>query len=213
MHKSIWFPQRSNHCAWFKQPQVRQDLQDLRAAYAVEGAPGRLTPVEFSNGCGCRDGPLMTGISAAKNGKTMKNNEKHGFGLKLHVEQQGAFVILMRCLVLFGPVCWSTNIRTFWRNFLGLQPSKMVIEPKRDGMKWGTSSKKCDVKPLSSCLVLWDIYMCLPTCIYTYLHVCIYIYLNVSTCISVCFCIGIYTYIYDRETFRYHFVPLNSDKF
>ena len=60
----------------------------------------------------------------------------------------------------------------------------------------GTSSKKCDVKPLSSCLVVWDIYMCLPTCIYTYLHVCIYIYLNVSTCISMCFCICIYIYLY-----------------
>ena len=97
---------------------------------------------------------------------------------------------------VFGPVWWSTNIRTFWRNFLRLQPTKMVIEPTRDGMKWGTSSKKCDVKPLSSCLVVWDIYMCLPTCIYTYLHVCIYIYLNVSTCISMCFCICIYIYIY-----------------
>ena len=130
--------------------------------------PGRRPPlrkpVEFSNGCGRRDGHLWREFQLQKMEKTMKNmgSDLSDLSFKCFCDPDE----------VFGPVWWSTNIRTFWRNFLRLQPTKMVIEPTRDGMKWGTSSKKCDVKPLSSCLVVWDIYMCLPTCIYMYVSTC-----------------------------------------
>ena len=47
---------------------------------------------------------------------------------------------------------------------------------------------------------------------YIYIYVCMYVYIYIYVCMYIYIYVYMYVciYIYDRETFRYHFVPVNS---
>ena len=65
------------------------------------------------------------------------------------------------------------------------------------------------------CLMFLEIWYHIGIYRYTDIHIHIYIYMYVFFYIYIYTYVFIcnYIYIYDRETFRYHFVPVNSDNF
>ena len=76
----------------------------MRAAYAVEGAPimGASDGGVFQCLWTFLDGPLMTGISAAKNGKTMKNmgSDLSDLSFKCFCDPDEVFGPVWSCLVV-----------------------------------------------------------------------------------------------------------------